>query len=355
MTTHAPKTPIRDKRPASPRRVLMLGFDDAQILDIAGPLQLLSSTLTGDGEPAYAVELVAEAAGPISTTSGLTLMASRAYGDIPAGDLAGVDTFLISGGQGTRERQHDRAMLDFIIRAASHARRTASICTGSLLLAAAGLLDGKPAATHWAFAETLRRTYPNVDVDGDAIFIRAGNIWTSAGVTAGMDLALALIEDDLGRDTALTIARHHVMYLMRPGGQSQFSAQLAAQAIDDEAIAQVCAYIIDNPCADLTVPHLAQVARMSERTFARRFAENAAMTPALFVERARLDEARRKLSDRSLPLERVAQAAGFGQAERMRRAFLRHLGVTPNRYRERFETTRRPAAAQFLEEISHVS
>jgi transcriptional regulator GlxA family with amidase domain len=217
------------------------------------------------------------------------------------------------------------------------------------------LLDGKPAATHWAFANQLKRLFPQVDVDGDAIFVRAGKIWTSAGVTAGMDLALALIEDDLGRDAALTIARYHVMYLMRPGGQSQFSAQLAAQAIDDTRIAQVCSYIIDNPCADLTVPHLAHVAGMSERTFARRFAENAAMTPALFVERARLDEARRRLSDGRVPLERVAQEAGFGVAERMRRAFLRHLGVTPNRYRERFETARRPIAAHMLEEVSHVS
>tara|TARA_R110002124_G_scaffold177522_1_gene345529 strand:- start:496 stop:1548 length:1053 start_codon:yes stop_codon:yes gene_type:complete len=339
---------------ASPRRVLMLGFDDAQILDIAGPLQIFSSALTPEGTPAYAVELVAAKAGPVMTTSGLTLFAARAFGDLTHNELKAVDTFLVSGGQGTRALEHDAATLGFIRRAAPLARRTASICTGALLLAAAGVLDGKRAATHWAFAPKLARDYPAVTVDGDAIFLREGNIWTSAGVTAGMDLALALVEDDLGRDMALAIARQHVMYLMRPGGQSQFSAQLAAQGVDDERIATVCSYIITNPCADLTVPHLAGVARMSERNFARRFTEAASMTPALFVERARLDEARRRLADAHVPLERVAHEAGFGQAERMRRAFIRHLGVTPNRYRERFQTARRPAArTHLLEDTTH--
>ncbi|MGV8995480.1 MAG: GlxA family transcriptional regulator [Parvibaculaceae bacterium] len=338
MTTHAKS----QKSAVAPSRVMMLGFDEAQILDIAGPLQLFASATRPDGTPAYSVELVAKSKGPVTTTSGLTLFASRGFDEISEADLKGLDTFLVSGGQGTRALEHDVATLTFIARAAAQARRTASICTGSILLAASGLLDGKSATTHWAYASKLARDYPQVRVDGDAIFTRAGSVWTSAGVTAGMDLALALIEDDLGRDAALAIARYHVMYLMRPGGQSQYSAQLAAQAVDDERIAQVCAYIIDNPRADLTVPHLAGIAHMSERNFARRFAENAAMTPAHFVERARLDEARRRLSDARVPLERVAHEAGFGQAERMRRAFIKHLGVTPNRYRERFRTTKRP-------------
>ncbi|MDO8290171.1 MAG: DJ-1/PfpI family protein [Parvibaculum sp.] len=349
MNIHAPDH--SPAPPAPPLRVMMLGFDDAQILDIAGPVQLFTAALRADETPHYAVELIAKVKGPMVTTSGLTLYAARGFDEISDDDLAGLDTFLISGGQGTRALQHDEATLAFIRRVHARARRTASICTGAILLAAAGLLDGKSATTHWAYAPKLARDYPNVQVDGDAIFTRAGNMFTSAGVTAGMDLALALIEDDLGRDTALAIARYHVMYLMRPGGQSQYSAQLAAQAVDDERIAQVCSYIIDNPRADLTVPHLAGIARMSERNFARRFAENAAMTPALFVERARLDEARRRLSDARVPLERVAHEAGFGQAERMRRAFLKHLGVTPNRYRERFRTTRRPTT--LLQDMSH--
>lgn len=331
-----------------PRRVLMLGYDEAQILDIAGPLQILGSAKTPEGKPAYEIELVAPKAGPISVSAGLKLHAARGFGQIPYTELSDIDTFMIAGGFGSRALQHNEAVRDFIREAATRARRTASICTGALLLAAAGLLDGKRATTHWAFVPQFRRDFPKVDVDEDAIYVREGNLWSSAGVTAGMDLALALIEEDLGRETALTIARHHVMYLMRPGGQSQFSAQLATQAIEDERIAQVCTYIIENPRADLSVPRLAAQARMSERNFARRFAEAAAMTPALFVERARLDEARRRLTDGALPLETVAYDAGFGVAERMRRAFIRHLGVTPHRYRERFQTARRPVTASTL-------
>jgi transcriptional regulator GlxA family with amidase domain len=326
----------------------MLGYDEAQILDITGPLQILSTALTPEGKPAYAIELVAPKAGPIAASAGLTLQARRGIGQIPYTELSDIDTFLVSGGYGSRALRHDEAALAFIREAATRARRTASICTGALLLAAAGLLDGKRATTHWAFAPQFRRDFPKVEVDEDAIYVREGNLWTSAGVTAGMDLALALVEEDLGRDTALAIARHHVMYLMRPGGQSQFSAQLAAQAIEDERIAQICAYIVQNPRAELTVPKLAAQAHMSERNFARRFAEAAAMTPALFVERARLDEARRRLTDGALPLETVAYDAGFGVAERMRRAFIRHLGVTPHRYRERFQTARRTAAPSTL-------
>jgi transcriptional regulator GlxA family with amidase domain len=334
---------------------MMLGYDDAQVLDVAGPLQILASALTPEGEPAYAVELVAPKAGPMRTTSGLALVADRGIADITASDLADVDTFLVSGGMGSRHLAHDATLLSFIREASTRAQRTASICTGALLLAAAGLLDGKRATTHWAYAAKLDRDFPLIEVDADAIYVRAGNLWTSAGVTAGMDLALALVEEDLGRETALAIARHHVMYLMRPGGQSQFSAQLAAQAIEDERIARVCVYIIENPRANLSVPHLAQQARMSERNFARRFSEAAAMTPALFVERARLEEARRRLTEGALPLETIAYDAGFGVAERMRRAFIRHLGVTPHHYRERFQTARRtPAATTSFQESHHV-
>lgn len=337
-----------------PRRVLMLGYDEAQILDIAGPLQILSSARTPEGNPAYEIELIAPKAGPIATSAGLRLHAARGFGQIPYTELSDLDTFMISGGFGSRALRRDEAVLSFIREASTRARRTASICTGALLLAAAGLLDGKRATTHWAFAPQFRRDFPKVEVDEDAIYVRAGNIWTSAGVTAGMDLALALVEEDLGRETALAIARHHVMYLMRPGGQSQFSAQLAAQAIEDERIALICAYIVENPRADLSVPRLAARAHMSERNFARRFAEAAATTPALFVERARLDEARRRLTEGAQPLETVAHDAGFGVAERMRRAFIRHLGVTPHRYRERFQTARRTlAASTLLQERSH--
>jgi len=337
--------------PAPPARVMMLGYEAAQILDIAGPLQVLSSAQRPDGRPAYAIELVAPEAGPIETTSGLTLYARRGIDEISDDELKALDIFLVSGGQGSRTLEHDERVLGFIRRASAAAKRAGSICTGAILLAAAGVLDGKRATTHWAYAGKLARDYPKVTVDDDAIFVHDGDVWTSAGVTAGMDLALALVEHDVSREMALVLARQHVMYLMRPGGQSQFSAQLAAQAVNDESIARVCSFIIENPREPLNVPQLAGVARMSERTFARRFTQKAAMTPALFVERARLDEARRRLNESDLPLERIADAAGFGVSERMRRAFIRHLGVTPNRYRERFQTARRPVANS--EEFHH--
>ncbi|MBX3446106.1 MAG: DJ-1/PfpI family protein [Parvibaculaceae bacterium] len=322
----------------------MLVYEDAQILDIAGPVQLLSAAIdVAAGGPAYAVELVAERRGPVGTTSGLSLTADKSFADITEEDLSSVDTFIVSGGNGSRVEMENDALLEFTRKVAAPARRVVSICTGAVILAAAGLLDGRRAATHWAYAPTMRKRFPNVAVDDDAIYVRDGKFWTSAGVTAGMDLALALIEEDLGRDMALTLARHHVMYLMRPGGQSQFSAQLAAQHVGNERLGRICAYIIENPCADLSIPALAALAAMSERSFARHFVSETGFTPAQFVERARLDEACRRLAGGNASLDAVSADAGFGAAERMRRAFIRHLGVTPGRYRERFRTSRRDA------------
>jgi transcriptional regulator GlxA family with amidase domain len=345
MTTPAKRK--SSKSAPGPRRVMMLAYDAAQILDIAGPLQILSSALTPDGHPAYSVELVAVEPGPVSTTSSLVLRADRAISDVTSADLTALDILMVTGGFGSRAAMEDERVLAFVRKAAAPAARVVSICTGAVILAAAGLLDGRRATTHWAYAPTMRKNFPAVTVEEDAIYVRDGKFWTSAGVTAGMDLALALIEEDLGRDAALLIARHHVMYLMRPGGQSQFSAQLAAQRVADTRLSRVCAFVIDNPRADLSVPALAARAAMSERSFARRFVDETGITPAQFVERARLDEACRRLAGSDLSLDAVSADAGFGAAERMRRAFIRHLGVTPGRYRERFRTARRDAAPSF--------
>lgn len=342
--SRAARSPQETPRKSEPRRVLMLIYEDAQILDIAGPVQLLSAAVDpATGQPAYAIELVAERSGAIGTTCGLALTATRGFDDFNPQELAQVDTFIVSGGNGSREQMDNEPLLAFVRRAAAPARRVVSICTGAIILAAAGLLTGLRAATHWAYAPTMRQRFPDVGVDDDAIYVRDGKFWTSAGVTAGMDLALALIEEDLGRDMALTLARHHVMYLMRPGGQSQFSAQLAAQHVGNERLARICTYIVENPRADLSVPALAARAAMSERSFARHFASETGFTPAQFVERARLDEACRRLASGDTSLDAVSADAGFGAAERMRRAFIRHLGVTPGRYRERFRTSRREA------------
>ncbi|MEP2829792.1 DJ-1/PfpI family protein [Parvibaculum sp.] len=331
------------RNPASaPRRVMMLVYDAAQVLDIAGPVQLLSSAINpATGAPAYEVELVSEERGPVSTTCGLVFRVERSIADVAPAEFASLDTFMVTGGEGSRAAMENEHLLAFVRNAAFSARRVVSICTGSVVLAAAGLLDRRRATTHWAYAPIMRKRFPKVVVEEDAIYVRDGKIWTSAGVTAGMDLALALIEEDLGREIALTLARHHVMYLMRPGGQSQFSAQLAAQRVEHPRLASLCTFIVENPAADLSVPALAARAAMSERSFARHFASETGFTPAQFVERARLDEACRRLANNGASLDAVSAEAGFGAAERMRRAFIRHLGVTPGRYRERFRTARR--------------
>lgn len=328
--------------PSSPRRVMTIGYEGANVIDIAGPLQLFASARGRDGRPAYEIDLVSAEPGAVLTTSGLVLQANRSIDQIADADLDGLDTLLVSGGEGSRGAMHDKRLTGFIARASTHARRTASICTGAILLAAAGLLKGKRATTHWAYAESFAAQFPDTRVDMDAIYVRDGNIWSSAGVTAGMDLALALIEADLGRETALTLARHHVMYLMRPGGQSQFSAELAAQSAQDARIAKVCRHIADHPQAELSVPALAGLAAMSERSFARHFTQETGFTPAQFVERARVDAACRALAGSDTAFDSIAATSGFGTSERMRRTFLRHLGVTPQRYRERFRTAQRP-------------
>jgi transcriptional regulator GlxA family with amidase domain len=218
----------------------------------------------------------------------------------------------------------------------SAARRIVSVCTGAFVLAEAGLLDGRRATTHWAACDMLARRFPLVEVDPEPIFVRDGNVVTSAGVTAGMDLALALVEDDLGRDAALTIARHLVMFLRRPGNQTQFSEQLSAQLAHREPIREVQRWVADNPAVDLTVDALARRANLSPRQFARAFAAEVGVTPGKYVDRVRLETARRLLEDTGDGVAEIARRCGYGTAESMRRAFLRTVGVGPAEYRRRF-------------------
>jgi transcriptional regulator GlxA family with amidase domain len=264
--------------------------------------------------------------------SGLSLVADAAWRDVKGP----IDTLVVAGGD-CRALMEDRALLAWIRRVARHARRTTSVCTGAFLLAEAGLLDGRRATTHWGWVDELRRRYPAVAVDPDALFVSDGAIHTSAGVTAGMDLALALVEADLGRSLALDVARGLVLFLKRPGGQSQFSAHLAAQRADRGPLGDVPEWIVQHLDGDLSVETLAARAAMSPRNFARVFARELGVTPAKFVERARIEQARRALEDGELPLASVAEAAGFGSLERMRRTFHRHLRVVPQAYRNRFK------------------
>jgi transcriptional regulator GlxA family with amidase domain len=257
-----------------------------------------------------------------------------------------IDTLIIAGGHGHAAASANRELLAWIVQAAHGARRTASVCTGAFLLAAAGLLDGRRATTHWAFAEKLQRAYPAIEVDPEPIFVRDGSIWTSAGVTAGMDLALALVEEDLDRDAALTIARQLVLFLRRPGNQSQFSATLVAQQPEREPLREIQRTVVEDSAGDHSVEAMAARAHMSPRHFARAFRAETGVTPARYVERVRLEAARRRLEETVEPVAAVAAACGFGTAETMRRAFIRALDVGPTEYRRRFQVTSMAAHAQ---------
>jgi transcriptional regulator GlxA family with amidase domain len=323
----------------SSRRIVMVGYPGANALDVVGPLEVFAVAARlaphGPGEvPAYTTEIVASRSGPLETQSGIGLVASGTLGGV----RGAIDTLLVTGGLGTAAALEDRALLSGIRRLAARARRVGSVCTGSFVLAAAGLLDGRRATTHWMWCRTLASRFPRVRVEPDPIFVQDGNIYTSAGVTAGMDLALALVEEDLGRHIALEVARQMVLFLRRPGGQSQFSAQLAAQAADRQPLRDLQAWIVEHPGEDCSVPGLAYRVAMSPRNFARVFLRETGVTPAHYVERVRVETARRRLEESTDGVDAIAASCGFGTPETMRRAFLRHLRVAPSDYRVRFRT-----------------
>jgi transcriptional regulator GlxA family with amidase domain len=247
-----------------------------------------------------------------------------------------IDTLLVAGGSGVEDAAQDEDLLVWLRKTARRVRRIGSICTGAFLLAEAGLLDGKRAATHWKWAAKLADKFKQTTVDPDPIYIRDGNTYTSAGVTAGMDLALALVEEDLGSPMALKVARELVLYLRRSGGQSQFSAALSLQASDRKQIEETRSWILDNLEQTLPVEKLAAKAGMSPRHFARVFLKDTGTTPAHFVERLRVETARRRLEESRDKLEKVANDCGFGSIQTLRRSFLRVLHVPPNDYRQRF-------------------
>jgi transcriptional regulator GlxA family with amidase domain len=316
----------------------MVVFPDVQILDVTGPLEVFARTarwLVDHGarrEPAYAVELLAARRGIVRSSSGLELVVRRSLAEV----RHGIDTLLVAGGIGARRVPSDRALIAWLRRTAPRVRRLASVCTGAFLLAEAGLLDGRRATTHWGACAQLAARYPKVSVEPDPIFVRDGRVYTSAGVTAGMDLALALVEEDHGREVAVAVARELVMFLKRPGGQSQFSIPLMAQTAARQPLRELQEWIGEHPGADLSVATLAQRAAMSLRHFARVFTREVGITPARFVERARVEAARRRLEESPAGMEAVASQCGFGSGEIMRRAFLRTVRVNPAEYRHRF-------------------
>jgi transcriptional regulator GlxA family with amidase domain len=335
----------RRSRLGNARNVLIVVYPGVQSLDLTGPLEVFVGAqqliaTTSRFERGYRVTVASlDGARPLHTSSGLEIVPGASLAEAPGP----IDTLIVAGGGGSADASADEALLDWLRATAPSARRVASVCTGAFVLAAAGLLDGRRATTHWASAAKLADRHPAVAVDPEPIYLRDGPIWTSAGVTAGMDLALAMIEEDLDREAALTIARHLVLFLRRPGNQSQFSATLAAQQPEREPLRDVQRYVLEHVAGDLSVEALAAQAHMSPRNFARAWRAETGITPGRYVERVRLEAARRALEDTSQSIATVAGACGFGTAETMRRTFLRALGVTPAEYRRRYHSDGAPS------------
>ena len=314
------------------RTVALVVFPGLQGLDAMGPGEVFGTANRLAGRAVYDVLVAAVEAGPVRTASGLGLVADTALAEL-RGPL---DTLMVVGGEGTTEAVADERLVSQVRRLAPLARRVTSVCSGAFVLAQAGLLDGRRATTHWSVCDLLAQAFPAVTVEPDPIFVRDGQITTSAGVTAGMDMALALVEEDLGRDLALAVARQLVMFLRRPANQSQFSAQLAAQLAERDGLRDAQRFVLEHPERDCSVAALARVALMSERHFARCFTEEVGVTPARYVERVRVETARRLLEETDHGVEAVADLAGFGTPETMRRTFLRVLRTNPSDYRNRF-------------------
>ncbi|MGW7551250.1 GlxA family transcriptional regulator [Streptomyces rimosus] len=325
-------------------RVVIAVFPDVDLLDVTGPAEVfaLANRETG-GRAGYEVRLAGPVAGPVCTSAGVRLVADVGFEDV----RRQVDTLVVPGavdmGEDGPVARIDAEVVAWVKEMAPHARRVASVCVGAHVLAAAGLLDGKTATTHWSTAAQLAADHPDVTVDADPIFVRSdcGRLWTGAGISACLDLALALVAEDLGEQTALAVARQLVMYLKRQGGQSQFSVPLSHPAAERRDIDELRLWIADHLDADLSAPALAARMCLSERHFARVFKQETGSSPAAYVEEARVEMARRLLETTDCPLDQVAAAAGLGSAETLHRAFRRQLATTPAAYRRRFRA--RPA------------
>jgi transcriptional regulator GlxA family with amidase domain len=307
---------------------VITGATPVTALDVTGPFEVFSSV------PGYQVELGnPDGASVWRTHCGLELANAR-----PLHELDGpIDTLVIAGGPGSAKGVYDERFVEWIREAAQRSRRIASICTGTFLLAVAGLLDGKQAVTHWKFCDRLAREFPEIDVHRDPIYLRDGSVYTSAGITAGIDLSLAMLEEDYGHEAALATARQLVMFLVRPGGQSQFSHMLSRQAISSQPLRELQVWMLENLSEDLTVERLAERMGMSARHFTRVCLSEMRMTPGQFVDRLRVEAAQQMIDSSSMELKEIADACGFKTADTMRRAFLRVIGVSPNTYANRFK------------------
>ncbi|MFD9304831.1 GlxA family transcriptional regulator [Streptomyces sp. NPDC060048] len=323
----------------APHRIVIVAFPGVELLDVTGPGEVFSvaSRVAGSARPGYRLQIATADGGPVTTSSGIRLLA-----DLRLDEVEGrVDTLLVSGAVthyegGGAEAVVDPTVTDWLREAAPRAGRTGSVCAGAHLLAAAGLLDGRPATTHWLTAAQLAAEHPGIKVDPDPIFIRSGRVWTCAGVTSGMDMALAMVAEDHGQAVALATARLMVMYVKRSGGQSQFSVPLSVQAPTSDRIDELRQWITEHPEEDLSAEALAERVNLGARHFSRLFAQRTGTTPAAYVESTRLEAARRLLEETDGSLPQVAAASGLGSVKTLHRSFRRRLGTTPAEYRRRF-------------------
>lgn len=325
---------------ADTKTIVFLAAPQTQILDVAGPYQVFVRAAQNyvrehpNRKSPYRVLLASTTRRKsVSTNCGLVITGTHTFRSL----RGPIDTLLVAGGTGVEAASQEKELLRWLRRTSRRVRRLGSVCTGAFLLASAGLLKGKRAATHWKWADELAKRFKDIAVDPDSIYVRDGNTYTTAGVTAGMDLALALVEEDLGSTAALTVARELVLYLRRAGGQSQFSAALALQASDRKQIENLRSWVPDNLSRDLRVANLAAKTGMSPRNFARVFLNDTGLTPARFVERSRVEAARRRLEESHDNLEKIASDCGLGSVQGLRRSFRRVLRVPPSEYRHRFK------------------
>lgn len=320
--------------PRAPRRIVLVGYPGTQSLDLIGPYEVFSmaNRLLG-GAPVYEIMLASVGGSEILCNSGVRLGGVVALADLPLE----IDTLLVAGGDWDSVRTGCEGELPgSLVRLHARTRRIGGVCSGTFLLAATGLLDGRRATTHWGFAEQLRAFRPSVQLEPDAIFVADPPFFTSAGVTAGIDLCLALVEADLGSPLALAVARNLVLFLRRAGGQTQYSQALTVQATATGRMRKLIAEVSNEPGGDLSLANLASRAAMSERTFSRTFKAETGVSPGAFVEISRTDRAKVLLESSDWSLARVAERAGFGSVSNLHRAFKRRVGVTPSQYRERF-------------------
>lgn len=315
------------------RTVVIVALPGVQLLDVAGPLDVFAEANVQAGRPAYVLFVAGTEPGPIRTSSGVRLMPDRI---IDRDFQDNVDTLLVAGRPNAAEVPADGIVIDWLRRRTMRTRRFGSVCSGAFFLAAAGLLDGKRVTTHWAVADTLAKRFPSVTVDQDAIYVVDGKLRTAAGVTAGLDLSLALVEEDLGREIAMKVASQLVMFFKRPGGQMQFTRKGEAVPVGRAALQELQRWVAANPGLDHSVASLAERMELSPRHFARLFRGEVGITPASWVEEARVSAARRVLELGNEAPKQVATQCGFADADTLRRAFARHVGVTPAEYRKRF-------------------